>query len=264
MLLIPFTRRVLRRRMRKPIHEQTLRSPRVEHAHVENTLTSALTDRHCGVKVLWGPPGCGKSTYSKLVLHKLQQDGRGVVEVRIEGGIQGKYNAWLNRELGVMETLHMNDLFPTKSKAPVLFIDHADQLLAGGVEKELQSFVVQLAEQSVGRKGFTVLFNFTKSENAKEVLSWNGGEKIQDVFADPSGLHWHEDCTWGQIHLREFLTKSGVDWNDHEKDLFVRLGATAGTPGFALEMLRLRKNGKDLFHPAIAERAYAIGTQRVN
>ena len=214
-----------------------LLTPLTKHTRYETALRRAMIHKNAGVRVHWGPPGSGKTTYSKHVARQLQDEGYGVIAVRCSPTAECHPMTWFRRALGIADDTR-DDLaellqHSLKSlKRPIFLLDQAEKIFvaAGPSAADVEKFIVSLAEESQQTQTFSVYLNITDATLARHILTFNGREKIL-ASMDPSLQRWGRDET------AEFF--KCVGWSDLAVQKATELATTAGTPGFALSLSSL-------------------------
>lgn len=216
----------------------------VAHEKFLGDIRENIFDELKGVKVVWAPPGYGKSTYLKRVCADLQRD-----ELIYGAKIMSHFRK--HKDMPLIETLAIGIGFPPdiaprfhtlseimhdKTDLPIVIVfDQFDHLMAQELD-HAKSFVVSLAEDSLQSKKYTVLLNVTEPKFAREILNWNGGQKIS-LFQD--NVERLEEYKWGVEHHNQLWRLSAENYKmqvrPEIKEKFIEMCARAGTPGFFLK-----------------------------
>lgn len=151
-----------------------------------------------GVRVLWGPPGCGKSTYTTHQCNELVKDSTlaGIVLLNeCKNNKTVHTSDWLNECLGhnILSIGNpMSSLFPHHPPKHTVFIfDQFDNLYRKCQNKELLRITIKsLAEDGEKHDSFLVVLCISDPEIAADMLLLNGGRKIRLLYHEPKRMKW--------------------------------------------------------------------------
>ena len=247
--------RMVMRAIRSPISQIELKQGMGLVSHPSQlVLQRAIDHPQCGVFVLWGVHGSGKSSYVRQAAADLLQKNRHTI---LLNAASYKYQRhphpllWLNDALNLDPDLDYSPFLPPAvpgiySPPPTcIFIDQFDHMFN---HPDAQSFIVGLAEESRLTKRFSVIVSVTNPENAQTILKWNGGEKIK-LVGDP-GI----GC-WNNEHVRALVQQ--LPLRDDQRGTLIELGSIAKTPGFVLETAFAGVPINDVFHRDKAQELHA-------
>ena len=237
---IPLVERYfLKRRMNVSVKPYPLVTTLVENPSTRSALETALTDPHVGVHVFWAPNGAGKSTYLRSVIPRLHIDKR-ITGAGYFRGSAGNPTEWLQDALGIASAKpSVVERFASLlgdvefGTAPyILAIDQFDELVTQPHIADLENLIVQLATASLGSKSFAVVLGISDIDLAKEVLTWNGGEKIR-LVGDPATFKWNEEQV---VSLASKLADKQIAGQGMMSDAHVAVCCVAGTPGTIIDV----------------------------
>ena len=232
---------MLLRRFSAPIEPFPLKTDFVDRKATRAALGESMAYDHCGVHVFWAPPSAGKTTFLRSVIPELMQQGQ------ITGGVYLKGRrtthtplTWLYDSLDIVnpgqsvnERLRiLLEKSDPRSPHMVIAIDQFDELHSSLHLGELRSLVTSLATSSVGSKAFSVVLGVSRVEIAREILTWNEGQKIY-LVGDPAEFKWEESEV---VDLAEKLAERNV----HNRSTMlsrelIDLCCQAGTPGMVID-----------------------------
>lgn len=197
---------------------------------LEERIKDTLLVRTSGVIIQFAPPGMGKTTATRNVLHNLQCDQEAgalvvdceeIVQHMSEGNKTSMYTALRHliwKQLGIPEDSHLghglSHLFQEVSPPRVvLVLDHADLLCANDPAKKLEAgnLVKALAQDASQANAHTVLLNISDQELCQYFLNLNGKQKIahlDDSEVDGTPFKWTKE------ELRQVLQKHKNQDND--------------------------------------------------
>lgn len=232
----------------KPIAEfNPIGAPFIPKASFVSDIESSIMTSH-GVKVLWAPPGAGKSTTVRKVLIKMKEMGqiRGSIVV-IPPDLNSMPSVWFRSALhdAFGELLRpgerLSQILPKSDGRPYVFVfDQVDSVPYG---VDMRRFIAHLAEDSELTRSYVVLVLTNDSSNAKTMWEWNGHEKIvlmSDLrFKSPLEYRWNEeDVEKWLVKYIESNEQSALQEGSILRNI-LKVGAiTAGTPGFLIETVK--------------------------
>jgi hypothetical protein len=221
---------------------------------LDQDLKAALTSVQCGVRVLWGPAGSGKTTYVRHVCNELmlanQLAGAIVLSATPLNTTVTTPSMWLSYAMsdGWSEPIlgdgrPISTLFTpkkivrydstswkeTQSRVAIV-IDQVENL---GIDDKMRRFIKSAAEDSVLHKTHVILLVTNDAVYAKGLVDINGGQKIS-LVGNPS------EHKWGTEHIEKFIEAAlahGIIETESERKigLMRSLGVIAGTPGFMVQ-----------------------------
>ena len=214
----------------------------VEQSNLAADIRSAVTSRTFGAKIIYTPPGGGKSTTAKRVIRQLVDQGlvSGVALIKPPSNVDiSKPSAWFRSELACfgLETIrrseHLSDMLSAPMERPyVILIDQVETLQCNDA---LRRLLKTLAEDSLDCKSFVVIALCSNAPFAYTILNWNGRVKItmtadgrQDVYK------WTavEIDAWMSNYLKHHPQHPLTD--DTLYDTFKTAAVKAGSPDFLI------------------------------
>eukprot|EP01041_Mallomonas_annulata_P006509 gene6510-13143_t len=211
-------------------------------------IESSLVSSCGGVKLIWAPPGAGKTVIVRHILKELQDANkiRGAFFISPPDTYR-KPSQWFRSSLqDVFGNLlnpseKLSDLLPKFDGRPFVFV--VDQMDNAPMDNEMRVFMKTLAEDSHLTKSYTVLAICSDASNAKTIWEWNGHEKII-LLSDRSGrsptaYRWEkEDIERWFVGFQDAFPSSLLQgMTSSLRDRVKELAVTAGTPGFLVEMV---------------------------
>lgn len=208
----------------------------IPHEHTQRAISSNL-DKNIGdnvsggVRILWGPPGCGKSTYTSTECNRLKKDGivAGVVLLRECMNNESETSTWLNKCIG-HDVLSMGSplskLFSHQPKKHTVFLfNQFDRIYRKCQNKQaLKVAITHLAEDGEKHNSFIVVLCISDPEIAAEMLRLNGGQKIRLIDQSPDEMKWSEK------EVRHFVSEKNL--TDDQISACVKVG----TPQFCKDV----------------------------
>eukprot|EP01039_Chlorochromonas_danica_P009313 gene9313-10280_t len=144
-----------------------------------------------GVFVLAAPPGSGKSTFIKMTLPKLREKFRYIKILRDDENLFG---------MNIQESLHIPRRCALSEYLPagtLIIIDQID-LQIESLPLDVKAYITALAADSVNSKKFKMMFCVSDPNTAREILSCNGGEKVQEISC-------RDSLVWSKAQLDTFI-----------------------------------------------------------
>lgn len=191
--------------VQKNLNLPTQYSKFIPHQHTLDTLSKNLdkgvgNNVSGGVRILWGPPGCGKSTYTISVCNSLVYEKKinGVVLVNGNRNNIDDTALWLNKCLGydiLSEGNMLSALFPHQPPKHTIFIfDQFDNLYRKCQNKDMLRVAIKsLAEDGEKHDSYIVVLCISDPNIAAEMLLLNGGQKIRLIDHSPVNMKWTKE-----------------------------------------------------------------------
>jgi hypothetical protein len=205
-------------------------------------LQRAVDSPWCGVIVYWGLYKCGKSTALEQLRINLKRDGRQVYAINGASFERGQnLDGWFLKEMtcfGFLQRVdvHLNKILPRKKAgraSTTIILDHFDTIMKGADHIDVESFLTNLAQQSMSGGQFNVILSTSSATNADRILLWNGGRKIW-LPAQPDFSRWKQSSVRA---LLDGLTKnSATAWKDKNRKELERLGILSGSPSIVRKL----------------------------
>ena len=212
----------------------------VENPILEKDIRNCIHERSGGVKIIWAPPGSGKTTTVQHVLNAELKGGKisGVLTLNppVQQAVIGE---WFMNELRFLglETLTKYDklsslLDTTHEKPYVIVIDHFDNL---DFDQKLRTFIKVTAEDSDLHKNYVVIVICNDAAKVSTMKKWNGGVKIRLINDELIAYKWSVDQIekWIEHNLKNHPTID-VKKNKVHFDKFMETAVVAGTPDFLI------------------------------
>jgi hypothetical protein len=188
----------------------------IPHEHTQRAIYSHLDKKigdnvSGGVRILWGPPGCGKSTYTITECNRLKEDGTlaGVVLLRECMNNECETSTWLNKCIGhdvLSLGSPLSTLFSHQPKKHTVFLfDQFDNIYRKCQDKQaLKVAIKHLAEDGEKHDSFIVVLCISDPEIAAEMLRLNGGKKIRLIDHSPNEMKWSEEEVLDYVSEKHF------------------------------------------------------------
>lgn len=223
----------LRYKASKPVKEMDRNFPFVMKTTLETDLHNILTNPDGGVKIIWTPPGGGKTSTTLVVCNELLKNKKigGLLVFRppknggdFVNGFTQQTSDYFSPLLKPEEAL--SQLLPKSDKPVVVLIDQIDNAV---LNEDAERAIRCMAEDSTLSKSYIVLILTHSAKNAYRMREWNGRQKI--VIAnndDPMKYKWDENDV--REWIKRYIESSNTDplrMND-----LAKLAVRAGTPGF--------------------------------
>ena len=222
---------LLVRRMKKGVEPFAMCVDYVPCKEFEDGVRRAMTDEECGVHVLWGPMGLGKSCTVRKIAKELQEKKEldGVLFATGDSTVMSYSTPfhWLKACWRISKdepSRFLHSLFGSKEKILVV-LDQFDHVMQ---HTQRKSFLVSLAENSKMRKNFKVFVCVANAASYREILTWNNGSKIRPVFSEKQ----LKQLKWDRARLSSLYRSEGATL---EKEAFLSLCEYVGAPGFLQE-----------------------------
>lgn len=226
---------LLKRRILTPVSPLNLQDATYSiNERFSNGVRDKITSKIGGVHVICGPPGCGKTTRirQEIIEAKRKNQIEGALMLcgsadDVELSSDGSLLEWIREGAKLKNMSFSETLNSYKFDRPiVVVIDQFDHLYGF---KDTKRTLVSLAENSTLLKKFTVILAMNDVQFAKEVVSWNGREKI---------THFKPQ-KWTKQELRPVFDYlfSQRKFTEDEKYHIEELGERAGTCGFVLKRI---------------------------
>jgi hypothetical protein len=164
-------------KIKKTIPEFVLTTEYFRREHLHVSMKQDLINSSRGVKVLWGQPDCGKSTTTYRVVNELIENHhfRGVIFTKGNEYQNKSFKQWYESILP--STRRLSDSLSVGSPL-LIVVDHAEGMIQ---DKEDLDLIKSLAQESVEKKLFTLMFSTKSLETAESILSLNGAKKVKAI-----------------------------------------------------------------------------------
>ena len=181
-------------------------------------LLDSFQNDYGGMSVIIAPPGSGKSTYlrnySNLFLNK---DGH-VKLLSSETVTRGQFF----EAFGASE--RACDLFDIMPNNSVIVWDQMEK--SGTLNNEMKGLLGHLAVESRRVSGKNVVISTSTVENAREILSLNGNDKIRQAGQCSNFM-------WGVTEVNNFIDRSPFSkWSKTDQNRLREHAIIAACPGF--------------------------------
>lgn len=201
------------RAMAPPVPLFRLRPPEslTPNPRLWNSVCDSILDSPTAVRVLYTPPGRGKTTCARHVLSTMQATElvRGAfrwnaaklpVTAADAASIDQTFASALKATLGLDPEAwgdSVGEMMPPLEheggKRWVLFIDQAEKFLDHVDPGIADTFLTSLAETAQLQDNYTVLVNVSKEHHANFLLGLNGGTKFTSVLPPGEEFAWTPD-----------------------------------------------------------------------
>lgn len=176
----------------------------VSFKDITDIIFRRVTNVDYGVFVLAAPPGSGKSTLIKMTLPELRKKFRYIKILRDDGNLFGMN---IQESLYIPRRCALSEYLPAET---LIIIDQID-LKIESLSPDLKAYITALAADSVNSKKFKMLFCVSDPNTAREILSCNGGEKVQEISCRDS-LVWSKDQLGAFIRIKlPHLSSQGIE-----------------------------------------------------
>jgi hypothetical protein len=213
----------------------------VEHPILERDIRSCIHDESGSVKIIWAPPGTGKTT---SVFHVLDSELKeenisGVLMLTPPSSLSLDPEEWFRKNLmfSKFETLTQVETLSSIIDAPpekpyVIGIDQCDYFI---FNDKLKTFIKVMAEDNHRTKKYVVLVLCADATNASTMNEWNGGVKIKLVNDDHLAYKWSnaQIDRWIELNMKDHKTIDLVKDRKHYNK-FKKTALVAGTPDFLI------------------------------
>ena len=244
---VPIREMRLKNLFGKNIQDFNLNSPLVLKQSLVEDIERSIKSNICGVQIVWGPPGAGKSTALRKVLINMQGRNqiRGAVFITppntsdipavwfrkaLSDGFGNTFNA--NEKLSQILP-EFNGICPY-----VVVLDQLDNAQFG---EEMRIFIKTLAEDSSLTKSYVTFAILSDAYKAKVMYEWNSHEKIvllNDPYTAPNAYQWDSEdvekwfSEYFVLHPSSSLLSAPMD-----QARIKEIATIAGTPGFLVDMM---------------------------
>ena len=212
----------------------------VEHPVLEQDIHNCINNEQGGVKIVWAPPGTGKTTSVRHVISEELKLGNisGVLMVT-PPRMSVEPDEWFRHQFKFfgIETLTQNEqlstLIDNDFKKPfVIVIDQCDNF---DFDDKLRRFIKVLAEDSNVTKKYVVLAICTDASKAATMREWNGGVKIKLVNNKYNSYKWSlpQIEKWVEHHIKnhDMINREN---NVSHYNKFIKAATVAGTADFLI------------------------------
>ena len=163
--------------IKKKIPEFVLTTDYFRRDHLHVSMKQDLQNPLRGVKVLWGQPDSGKSTTTYRVVNELIENHhfRGVIFTK---GNECNYKSFTQWYESILPTAGRLSDSLTVGSPLLIFVDHAEEIIQ---DKEDLALIKSLAQESVEKKSFVLMFSTKSLDTAESILSLNGAKKVKAI-----------------------------------------------------------------------------------
>lgn len=221
---LPMFKKIVGKSMTKSIMTasidiQDLRGlPYIKKFDAINLINSAFNNKYGGLFVIIAPPGSGKSTYLRNCCNQFIQSGGHVRYLSSDISTRAQFYEAFG---GIDRSSDLFNVMPPKS---VIVLDQIEKLYP--LSFEMKGLLGHLAVESRRVAEKNIVVSVSSINCAKEILSLNGYDKIQQV-GHCQDFMWHEN------QIDEFLCGSIFSNLTSEQKMQIRDRAiTAACPGF--------------------------------
>jgi len=242
---VSMVKRSLLVKMNAPIKQVSLRENKYIHNNnLEGAIKMGLKSQNCGVHVLCAPYGIGKTTSVRRIANELRtnEDLSGVIIEPLDDSVRNSDSLmdWLklrwNIDSSKVKNTKLSGLIDEQDKPMAIILDQFDYAMG---MKNIEESISSMAEDSVFGKHYTVLLCVKEPIFSKEIVSWNGGAKIQSISHNMPLFKWNSEMV---SNLHENFKKN---CDDRYNEKLINTSTTAGTPQFYLNAYDLREGYKD-------------------
>lgn len=197
----------------------------VENLSALNTIKSGFDSKDGGMKVLYAPPGSGKTTYLAKIAKEYQNNGRHVEFISCVASKKHLYECLDIPKL----SYNVSEVIPFGT---VIIFDQMESPVFGD---ELKSMLREVALDSRKIKNYVVIVSLSNKDVADEILTLNGNDKISQL-GNPHDFHW--SCEFASAYIEQ--SRHYKSWNMMHKQQLVDLAAEAGVPAFLFNLENLK------------------------
>lgn len=222
--------------------EISLMKLRPDHIYIknpvfDNDIHECIRSKSGGVKIIWAPPGAGKTTSIRQVLKSeiINKNLSGAIIMNAPRMMPDEPDIWFRSELELynITTLKQNEslssLISNEIQPYAIVIDQCDNFR---FDEKMKVFIKSLAEDSHLTKKYIVFIICTDASKAKTMKEWNGGIKIKLLSDNENTYKWNNDM------IKEWITHFlHCNQNSKLKDYieeFEKIAIVAGTPDFLI------------------------------
>lgn len=180
----------------------------VENDRLNDAIEKAVLQREPqGITILYSPPHSGKTSAITRVLHKLHVLGKvNVLQLqtgfvfgdflKIHGVKHLNFLRWVEQAMGCTKSFSSHqiaDIFSYDRTPPrsVLFIDQFETVTTEAKLLSIKNMMHKVAIDVSNHKNYITLVATSDLYVYKEMLTWNSGEKFQEVVE--GGFLWTQD-----------------------------------------------------------------------
>jgi len=173
-------------KMNAPIKQVSIiENKYIPNNKLENSIKTSLQSPTCGVYVLYAPYATGKTTSVRRIADELRtsQELSGVIIESLDNTVllSNSLLNWLKIRWNIsnkVKNTKLSDLIYKQNKPVAIILDNFEDAMG---LKNIEDCVTILAEDSDLTKHYTVLLCVNNPSFGKEIVSWNGGAKIQSI-----------------------------------------------------------------------------------
>lgn len=228
----------------RPLKRLALTTALIENQPLRRDIESALLHEGCGVRILWGPEGCGKTTLALEVCHDLISRGKlaGALYLPMTATDNANPIHWLREAVSdgfpghivrdpssFAKLLTRHERAHGERRVPVVIV--LDQVENMRRTDAMNAMIKSLAEQSVLTKTFVILVITKDPTYAIGLVDLNGRTKVRLVSGDSAPYKWT------QSQVDAWLREKGLQDSRVLRDA----GLKAGTPGFLMDNAQEKK-----------------------
>lgn len=211
-----------------------------------------------GVRILYGEPGCGKSTYTISECNRLVEKGvlAGLVLCNECRNNDTETSDWLNKCIGYEILSYGNPLSTLFSHQPekhtVFLFDQFDNLYRKCQDKEMLRVAIKsLAEDGEKHNSYIVVLCISDPAIAADMLLLNGGKKIRLIVDKPDQMRWSE------AEVLKFVSDKKLTKNQTDACKKV------GTPQFCKDVKEYKSDAELDEQVTVSQEAWRKGTDIV-
>ena len=229
------------------IPDFNLKGPLVLKQSLVQDIERSIKSNICGVQIVWGPPGSGKSTALRKVLKSMQEKNqiRGAVFIKPPPDASDIPAVWFRNALldSFGNTFNANEklskILPKFNGCPYVVV--LDQLDNSNFGEEMRIFIKTLAEDSCLTKSYITFAILSDAYKAKIMYDWNGHEKIvllNGPYTPSTVYQWDSEDVekWFSDYFALNPT-SPLLASPMDQARIKEIAITAGTPGFLVDMM---------------------------
>mmetsp|Transcript_11250 Transcript_11250/g.18424 ORF Transcript_11250/g.18424 Transcript_11250/m.18424 type:complete len:288 (-) Transcript_11250:252-1115(-) len=195
--------------------------PYVENHTAMKVIKSGFDSKDGGMKVLYAPPGSGKTTHLANLAKDYQQRGKHVEFISCAATKKHLYEC-----LDIPKvSYNLSEVIPDGT---VIIFDQMESPVFGD---ELKSMLREVALDSRKIKNYVVIVSVSNKDVAEKILSLNGNDKIT-ALGEASDFHWPREFVSDYVEQ----SRHYKNWRDTDKQRLVELAAKAGAPAFLFNL----------------------------